>query len=154
MQERRKLFSHWLLNVTSSVIGLSHNLSQSQPSQQFAESNFLQARYILPHRWENKEKSSSAKRRRAVAILYRTLKLSVPNLHLSKSTRTHTHSRTHSLLLLALPFSRTSTEEEILQFDWYQSSIERHRCCSTCPTCLSSHINTMADPSCKRTCGS
>ncbi len=47
--ERRKLFSHWLLNLTSSVIGLSRNLSQSQPSifnfKQFAKSNFLQARY-------------------------------------------------------------------------------------------------------------
>ncbi len=30
--ERMKLFSHWLLNVTSSVIGPGHNLNQSQPS--------------------------------------------------------------------------------------------------------------------------
>ncbi len=53
---RWKLFSHWLLNLKSSVIGLSHNSSQSQPSilnfKQFANSNFLKARYILPHRWE------------------------------------------------------------------------------------------------------
>ncbi len=56
---RWKLFSHWLLNLTSSVIGLSPHSSQSQPSQlnfkQFAKSNFLSARYVLPHRWEKKQ---------------------------------------------------------------------------------------------------
>ncbi len=56
--ERRKLFSHWLLNVTSSVIGLSRNLSQSQPSisifKQFPKSKFFQELRILQHnRWEN-----------------------------------------------------------------------------------------------------
>ena len=46
------------LGVSNSVISVSHNSSQSQPSilnfKQFAQSNFLQARYILPHRCEKK----------------------------------------------------------------------------------------------------
>ncbi len=45
----------------SSVIGLSHNLSQSQPSisnfKQFPKSNFFQELHILPHRnrWEKNQ---------------------------------------------------------------------------------------------------
>ena len=60
---KRKLFSHWLLNVTSSVIGLSRNLSQSQPSIsnfQFPKSNFFQELHKLPHdkRWEKKDEEA------------------------------------------------------------------------------------------------
>ncbi len=46
--ERRKLYSHWLLNVTSSVIGPGHNLSQSHPSQQVCQVQFFASTIYIP----------------------------------------------------------------------------------------------------------
>ncbi len=46
---RWKLFSHWLLNLTGSVIGVSHKSSQSQPSQQVCEVQIFSLHDIYSH---------------------------------------------------------------------------------------------------------
>ncbi len=60
-KRREAQLCHWLLNLTSPVIGLSRNLSQSQPSVsnfQFPKSKFSRELHIHPpYRWENKSPS-------------------------------------------------------------------------------------------------